>query len=85
MARAMDWTSRVSSSCAFLPGFDPMFFTGSMVQNQTQWFTPRSMNSGRVPVSCPTSCCATAKAHPDTEIARISLSIILMTRFCFSF
>lgn len=27
MARAMDWTSWVSSSRAFLPGFDPMFFT----------------------------------------------------------
>lgn len=62
---------------------DPMFSAGSMMQNQTQWLTPGSMNSGRVPVSCSTSFCVSAKAHPDREIFRISLSIILVKCFCF--
>lgn len=74
----------VQLTCIFIFS-DPMFFAGSMMQNQAQWLTPGSMNSGRVPVSCSTSFCASAKAHPDTEIFRISLSIILMKRFCFPF
>lgn len=74
----------VQLTCIFI-FFDHLtwFSTGSMMQNQTQQFTPDSMNSGRVPVSCSTSFCVSAKAHPDTEIFRISLSIILMKHFCF--
>lgn len=65
--------------------FDAVFLTGSTMQNQTQRLTPGSMNSVKVPVSCSTSFRVSAKAHPDTEILRISLSIILMKRFCSPF
>lgn len=74
----------VQFMCIFI-FFDSIFSTGSMMQNQTQWLTSGSMNPGRVPVSWSTSCCVSAKAHQDTEIFWISLSIILMKHFCFPF
>lgn len=85
MNRAMDWTSWVSSFCVFLIFFGPTLSAGNMMQDQTQWSTPGSKSSGKVPLSCPTSFCASAKARPDTEIFRISLSIILMKWFFFLF
>lgn len=86
MNRAMDWTNWVSSLHVFLIFFGPMLSAGSMMQDQTQWSTLGSKSLGKVPLSCPTSCCASAKAGSDTEIFRISLSIFLMkccVLFCF--
>lgn len=75
----MDWTSRVSCLCAVLIFFGPMLSARSMMQHQ--WSTLGSKSSGKVPLYCPIFCHTSAKAHPDTEIFRISLSIILINFF----